>query len=154
MTIPPPSYINLDATGVINVKSVDGTPISGDGHTDDTESIKAIVSQYASSHLLFFPQGTYIITDTIAFPPGSRVMGEAWSTLSAKGKNFQDARNPKPMIQVGKPGDKGVAQFSDMLLTVAEVLPGCILLEVNMAGNEPGDVGVSSCQYICTSTQY
>lgn len=45
------------------------------------------------------------------------------------------------MIQVGQPGDTGVAQFVDMLFTVAEILPGCKLVEVNMAGTSPGDVG-------------
>lgn len=44
------------------------------------------------------------------------------------------------MIQVGLPGEVGVAQFSDMLFTVADVLPGCILVQVNMAGVEKGDV--------------
>ena len=45
------------------------------------------------------------------------------------------------MVQVGQANDTGVAQISDMLLTVADILPGCILLEVNMAGDNPGDVG-------------
>ncbi|KAI9793745.1 MAG: hypothetical protein M1833_000691 [Piccolia ochrophora] len=45
------------------------------------------------------------------------------------------------MVRVGNAGDKGVAQFTDMLFTVADILPGCILVEVNMAGNIPGDVG-------------
>lgn len=45
------------------------------------------------------------------------------------------------MVQVGKPGEKGVAQFVDMLFTVADILPGCKLVEVNMAGDRPGDVG-------------
>ncbi len=45
------------------------------------------------------------------------------------------------MVKVGNPGDVGVAQFSDMLFTVAEVLPGATLVEVNMAGTNPGDVG-------------
>ena len=46
------------------------------------------------------------------------------------------------MVQVGLPGEIGVAQVSDMLFTVADVLPGCILLQVNMAGFSQGDVGV------------
>ena len=45
------------------------------------------------------------------------------------------------MLQVGSPGQTGVAQISDMLFTVADVLPGCILVQVNMAGTSPGDVG-------------
>ncbi len=45
------------------------------------------------------------------------------------------------MIKVGNPDDTGIAQFSDMLFTVADIVPGCTFLEVNMAGNHPGDVG-------------
>ena len=45
------------------------------------------------------------------------------------------------MVKAGASGDKGVAQFSDMLFTVADVLQGCVLLEVNIAGHSPGDVG-------------
>ncbi len=45
------------------------------------------------------------------------------------------------MVQVGKPGEKGTAQFVDMLFTVADILPGCKLVEVNMAGEKAGDVG-------------
>ena len=44
-------------------------------------------------------------------------------------------------MQVGKPGETGVAQFVEMLFTVADILPGCKLVEVNMAGSRPGDVG-------------
>jgi glucan 1,3-beta-glucosidase len=46
------------------------------------------------------------------------------------------------MVQVGLPGQIGVAQISDMLFTVADVLPGCIVLQVNMAGFQQGDVGI------------
>lgn len=46
------------------------------------------------------------------------------------------------MVQVGLPGQIGVAQISDMLFTVADVLPGAILLQVNMAGHSQGDVGI------------
>jgi glucan 1,3-beta-glucosidase len=46
------------------------------------------------------------------------------------------------MVQVGLPGQNGVAQISDMLFTVADVLPGCILLQINIAGISQGDVGI------------
>lgn len=45
------------------------------------------------------------------------------------------------MVQVGYPGQIGVAQFVDMVFTVADILPGCKLVEVNMAGLKAGDVG-------------
>jgi len=80
-------------------------------------------------------------------PAGTRIVGEVWSAFSATGSNFSDASNPSPMVKVGNPGDKGVAQFSDILFTVADILPGCKLLEVNMAGNNPGDVGFWNCHF-------
>ena len=45
------------------------------------------------------------------------------------------------MVQVGNSGDVGVAQITDMLFSVADVLQGAIILEVNIAGSSPGDVG-------------
>lgn len=51
------------------------------------------------------------------------------------------------MFQVGKPGDVGVAEISDMLFTVADVLPGTILVEVNMRGANQGDVSFHNRPY-------
>ena len=141
VTVPPPTYSDLDVSSVINVKSVPGFPVLGDGVTDDTANLNAIISANAASKLLFFPQGTYIVTSTLFFPPGSRVVGEAWSAISASGNTFKNPNAPVPMVMVGHLGDNGVAQFSDMLFTVADILPGCTLVEVNIAGAAPGDVG-------------
>jgi glucan 1,3-beta-glucosidase len=35
--------------------------------------------------------------------------------------------SPTPMVKVGNPGDVGVAQLTDMLFRVADVLQGCKL---------------------------
>ena len=139
--IPAPSYQEYPIGQFLNVKTVAGLPVHGDGTHDDTANLAAIISANANCRILFFPQGTYLVSSTLHFPPGSRVVGEAWSTISASGAYFKDATSPKPMIQVGQPGEKGVAQFSDMLFTVSDILPGRILLEVNLAGLKPGDVG-------------
>ena len=139
--VPAPTNQEHSASQVLNVKNVPDHPVHGDGVHDDTMCLNAVISKYADSRVLFFPYGTYLISSTLHFPPGSRVVGEAWSTISASGSYFKDVNAPKPMIQVGHPGEKGVAQFSDLLFTVSDILPGCILLEVNMAGTTPGDVG-------------
>ena len=143
LTVPPPTYAEVDVSQVINVKNVSDLPVFGDGQSDDTNNLNAIISQYASSKILFFPQGTYVVSDTIFFPNGSRVVGEAWSAISANGSKFFNPQSPIPMVRVGNTGDVGVAEFSDMLFTVADVLQGCTLLEVNMAGTNQADVGVS-----------
>jgi glucan 1,3-beta-glucosidase len=51
------------------------------------------------------------------------------------------------MLQVGKPGEVGVVEFTDMLFTVADVLPGAILVEVNMRGANQGDVSFHNSHY-------
>ncbi|KAI1495572.1 glycoside hydrolase family 55 protein [Biscogniauxia marginata] len=138
----PPTYAEYTADQIVNVKDVAGFPVAGDGRADDTASLQAIIDQGAAAgKVLFFPYGVYLVTDTLVFPPGSRVFGEAWPAISATGSKFINAAAPVPMVKVGNRGDVGVAQFSEMLFTVEDVLPGCTLLEVNMAGENPGDVG-------------
>ncbi|GME36743.1 Pectin lyase fold/virulence factor [Neofusicoccum parvum] len=143
VAIAPPTYKEYSSSKFINIKSVDGLPVYGDGVTDDTKNINAILAQYAGCSIIYWPAGTYIVTDTITIPAGSRIFGDAFGTaISATGGNFYDPNNPRAMVKVGNSGDVGVAQISDMLLTVADVLQGCKLLEVNMAGATPGDVGL------------
>ncbi|RFU33704.1 hypothetical protein B7463_g2616, partial [Scytalidium lignicola] len=141
VVVAPPTYEEYDVSEFVNVKTVAGLPVFGDGATDDTANLNTIISQNAGCKILFFPAGTYIVTSTLFFPTGSRVVGEAWSAISAAGSAFFNPSSPTVMVRVGNPGDRGVAQFSDMLFTVSDVLQGCTLLEVNMAGNTPGDVG-------------
>ncbi|KAI1373765.1 glycoside hydrolase family 55 protein [Hypoxylon crocopeplum] len=139
--LPPPTYMEYGVEQVVNVKDVPAHPVAGDGQADDTANLQAIIDKYAGCKILFFPYGIYLVTDTLVFPPGSRVFGEAWSAISATGSRFINPGAPVPVVKVGEPGDVGVVQFSDMLFTVEDVLPGATLLEVNMAGEAPGDVG-------------
>lgn len=101
----------------------------------------------ADCKITYFPHGIYLVTDTVYVPPGSRIVGEVWSTITASGDKFKDESNPRSMLQVGKPGEVGVAEFSDMLFTVADVLPAAILVEVNMAGSSQGDVSFHNTHY-------
>lgn len=139
--VPAPTYQDYSLTQFLNVKNALNLPVHGDGTHDDTASLNAIITKYAQSRILFFPHGTYLVSSTLHFPPGSRIVGEALSTISASGAYFKNASQPQPLVRVGHPGENGIAQFTDMLFTVSDILPGCILLEVNMAGQQPGDVG-------------
>ena len=58
------------------------------------------------------------------------------------GPFFADADKPQPIVQLGKDGDKGVAHLSDILVSAGDVLPGAVLMQINMAGTNPGDVGL------------
>jgi len=92
--------------------------------------------------VVFFPQGIYQTRETIYVPPGSRIVGEVFSTITGLGSHFTDASHPQSIVRLGNPGEKGVAQLSDMLISVGDVLPGAVLLEINMAAPQPGDVGL------------
>ena len=144
----PPTYGDYDISRVVNVKEVADHPVAGDGATDDTASLQAILDAAAAGEqLVYFPHGIYLLSDTLVVPPGSRLVGEAWTQISATGDKFSDPANPTPMVKVGNAGDVGVAQLSDFVFTVADVLPGAVLVEVNMAGEAPGDVGLFNCHY-------
>ncbi|RAL15844.1 glycoside hydrolase family 55 protein [Aspergillus homomorphus CBS 101889] len=138
----PPTYQEYSASQVLNIKNVPDKPVYGDGDTDDTHNINAILSSNKDCKVIYFPAGTYIVTDTILIPSGSRIIGDSFaSMISAVGSNFESEASPRAMIQVGYPGDVGVAQISDLVFTVADILPGCQLVEVNIAGKNAGDVG-------------
>ncbi|KOS20845.1 Glucan 1 [Escovopsis weberi] len=139
--VKPPTFEEFDISNVINAKTVHGFPVAGDGVTDDTKNLQRIINDAAGKKVIFLPHGTYIVTDTLYIPPGTRLYGEVWSAISARGSKFANEHKPVPMVQVGRPGQFGVAQFVDLLFTVADILPGCKLVEVNMAGIKAGDVG-------------
>lgn len=46
------------------------------------------------------------------------------------------------MFKMGTPGTNGVIEVSDLAFDVADVLPGAILVENNIAGSKAGDVGL------------
>jgi hypothetical protein len=74
-----------NATDVFfNVKKYGAT---GDGITDDTTAIKAAVTAatVALGGVIYFPSGTYIITDEIALTSSHRVMGDARASSIIKG---------------------------------------------------------------------
>lgn len=64
----------------------------GDGATDDTAAFQRVLDQFSGSDsIIFVDSGTYILTDTVTVPTGTRIVGEAWSQLAASGPNFSDA---------------------------------------------------------------
>ncbi|KFY68822.1 hypothetical protein V496_00777 [Pseudogymnoascus sp. VKM F-4515 (FW-2607)] len=137
-----PTYGEFASDQIVNVKSVADHPVKGDGKTDDAASLNAILLDNAANcKITYFPYGVYIVKDTIYIPPGSRIIGEAWAVVTGAGDKFKDASKPAPVIKVGNDGETGIVELQDMRFTVSEVLPGAIILEVNIAGDAPGDVG-------------
>jgi glucan 1,3-beta-glucosidase len=115
---------NLTADQVTNVKTVANLPVFGNGTHGDTANINSILAQNTGK-VIYFPAGTYSVSNTITIPPGSRVAGDAYASyLSAIGNKFSDASAPLALVWLGEPGGIGVGQISDVIFTVADILPG------------------------------
>ncbi|KAG6165947.1 hypothetical protein E4U34_007424 [Claviceps purpurea] len=141
-----PTYAEKCAADFINVKDPKqngGHDIKGDGKSDEAASLNKVL-QFAvdNNKIAYFPYGDYRVESTLLVPIGSRIVGEAWSTISGAGQFFKDDTKPQPVVQIGKPGDVGTAQIQDMRFTVAEVLPGAIIVQFQAAGTNPGDVAL------------
>ncbi|KAG5995415.1 hypothetical protein E4U52_008344 [Claviceps spartinae] len=141
-----PTYADKRAADFINVKDPKqngGHDIKGDGKSDEAASLNKVL-QFAvdNNKIAYFPYGDYRVESTLLVPVGSRIVGEAWSTISGAGKFFKDDAKPQPVVQIGKPGDVGTAQIQDMRFTVADVLPGAIIVQFQAAGTKPGDVAL------------
>ena len=84
-TMAQPTYAQYASDQIVNVKLVSGYPVKGDGSTDDSASLNAILKQNAANcKISYFPYGVYIIETTLYIPPGTRIVGEAWAVISGK----------------------------------------------------------------------
>jgi hypothetical protein len=144
--LPAPNYASTTVSGFINVKDSTqngGYTVLGDLTIDESGTLNAVLEYaVAQDKIAYFPFGNYRVDSTLLIPAGSRIVGEAWSTISGYGDYFTDSSNPKPVVAIGNSGDVGIAQIQDMRFTVAQVLPGAIIVQVNMRGNDPGDVAI------------
>ena len=99
----PPKRFPADA--VVNIRDYGA---KGDSKTDDTAAIKnAIQGNIGQMRILFFPPGTYLVSDTL---PWKDAQGrwQAWLSLQGesalttvirlKDDTFTDAKHPKPVI--------------------------------------------------------
>ncbi|EFR04093.1 hypothetical protein MGYG_07100 [Nannizzia gypsea CBS 118893] len=134
-----PQYENVPASQFISVKSAGA---KGDGKTDDTKAIQAVLDKATADQVVYFDHGAYLITSTIKVPKNIKITGEIWPMLMATGKAFSDMKNPIPMLQVGQPGDKGTVELSELIVTTKGPAPGCILVEWNVAEETQGSVGM------------
>ena len=91
---------------------------------------------------MYFPFGVYVIQDTLKIPQGSRVIGQAWSQIMAKGSKFEDEPNPRVAVKVGESGDVGIVEIQDMLFTVSGGTAGAIVVEWNVHESTKGSAGL------------
>ncbi|KAJ5544547.1 hypothetical protein N7535_007055 [Penicillium sp. DV-2018c] len=126
-----PQYAQSPVSSFVSVRSAGAR---GDGSTDDTSAIQSALSSAASSgKILFFDQGTYKVTSTLYVPPGSRIVGEAYSVIMATGSTWSDMNSPAPVVQIGRSGESGSVEWSDMIVSTSGSTPGAVLIEWNLA---------------------
>ena len=134
-----PQYETYPASAFLSVKTAGA---KGDGVTDDTAAIQAVLNAATTSQIVYFDHGAYLISSTIQVPTNIKITGEIWPLIMASGSAFSDQTNPTPMFQVGQPGDSGAVEMSDLIFETKGPQPGAILVEWNIA--EPaGQQGAS-----------
>jgi regulation of enolase protein 1 (concanavalin A-like superfamily) len=108
-----------DDAGLVNVKDYGAR---GDGVTDDTEAIQQAL---AENRTVYFPNGTYLVSDTLQWGDTKRLLlqGESEEKTIIKLKDnlpsFNNAANPKPVITTFEGSSTGQAfQNSIYNLTV------------------------------------
>lgn len=135
-----PQYEKVPASSFVSVKA---NGAKGDGVTDDTDAIQKIFDNVKEDQIVYFDHGAYIITDTVKVPKDIKIVGEIWPLILAGGDSaFKDQKNPKPVFQVGQPGDKGTVEMSDLIFGTAGPQPGAIIMEWNVAGEKQGDAAL------------
>ncbi|KAJ3160489.1 hypothetical protein HDU88_007949 [Geranomyces variabilis] len=138
-----PQYEDVPWSGFSSVKAGGA---KGDGVTDDTEVLQKVINLATSGNrVVYVDAGTYLITDTVFIPKGTRIVGESWSQLAASGPAFSDASKPRPMLKVGLPGDSGAIEMQDLLFTTHGATAGAILVEWNIKADQAGSAGMWDC---------
>ncbi|KAJ5662530.1 Pectin lyase fold/virulence factor [Penicillium maclennaniae] len=128
-----PQYEASPTSSFVSIRTAGA---KGDGSTDDTSAIQSALTSAASSgQIVYFDAGTYKVTNTLYFPPGSRVVGEAYPVIMASGSVFSIMSEPVPVVQVGKSGESGSIEWSDMIVSTQGSTPGAVLIEWNLAAN-------------------
>ncbi|KZT64335.1 glycoside hydrolase family 55 protein [Daedalea quercina L-15889] len=134
-----PQYESYGVDQFVSAKSLGAV---GDGRTDDTQALQRMFNEYAGKKIIFLDHGTYYITDTLALPTGTQLVGEAWSVIMGGGPAFADVRNPKVMVRAGEPGSRGILEISDVVFATRGPAPGAIVLEWNIHSDVQGGAGM------------
>jgi hypothetical protein len=135
-------YVDYSTADIVNVKTVSGHTVKGDGNTDDTKGLNAILAENADScKITYIPFGVYNrprIVRILELVAISRYDGPCFSDNASSDWD----KDPRPVVQLGNPGDIGMIEIQDMRFSVGEILPGAKIIEINAAGDQPGDVGL------------
>lgn len=134
-----PQYESLASSSFVSAKAFG---LKGDGTTDDTAKMQEFLNSVTTDQVAYFDHGAYIVTDTIKVPKDIKITGEIWPMIMAKGSNFGDMSNPRPVFQVGQPGETGAVEMSDLIFQTAGPVPGAIMIEWNLQASSQGAAGM------------
>lgn len=136
-----PQYEQHPASAFVSVKA---NGAKGDGRTDDTAAIQAVLDRVAATPhgILYFDHGSYVVSDTVRVPKDIKITGEAWAHILASGAAFGDESQPRPVFQVGRPGDVGAVEMSDLVFATAGPQPGAVMVEWNVRDATQGACGM------------
>ncbi|KAL8927239.1 MAG: hypothetical protein Q9208_002415 [Pyrenodesmia sp. 3 TL-2023] len=129
-----PQYPDLPASHFLSARAAGA---AGDGKMDDTDSLQKLILQAASEgKMVFLDHGIYKVTRTLHIPAGSKIFGEAYPVILSSGSFFERMRDPKPVVQVGKPGDKGCIELSDFIVGTQGAQAGAVGIEWNIKSQD------------------
>ncbi|EKG16619.1 Pectin lyase fold/virulence factor [Macrophomina phaseolina MS6] len=128
-----PQYADLATTKFYSARNFGAR---GDGKTDDTAALQNAITYAVYYNLvLFVDAGTYKLTRTLYFPPGLRIVGEAYPVLMASGATWANVSAPQPVVQVGGRAGQtaGRVEWSDMIVSTQGAAPGAVLVQWSLA---------------------
>lgn len=121
-----PQYENLPVSSFVSIRA---SGAIGDGITDDVAIINTVLKNAAAAgKVVFFDAGHYRVTTTVYVPPGSRIVGEAFSVITGWGSFFENISAPQPVVKVGNSGETGNVEWSDMIVSTHGPMKGAILI--------------------------
>ncbi|KAK0301952.1 hypothetical protein LTR01_009060 [Friedmanniomyces endolithicus] len=125
-----PQYQQYPVSSFVSARNFGAT---GNGHTDDTVALQAAISAAkAHNKILFVDHGDYLVSRTIYIPSGSRIVGESYSVILSTGNFFNNINKPQPIVQIGKSGESGTIELSDMIVSTQGQQRGAVLFEFNL----------------------
>lgn len=147
-TLPAQNIVYPPDANMVNVRNY-GT--KGDGATDDTVAIRRAVQENLTNHrTLFFPAGTYLVSDMIEWKGKDGLFGAflTWQgvgtdktiiKLKDNRSGFGDSKQPKPITRSGSLGTGGTGAGNrahnnyifDMTFDTGKGNPGAIGVDFN-----------------------
>lgn len=130
--------------GVLNVQEFG---VKGDGRTDDTAAIQAVLNAHPNGQrIIYLPNGTYLVSKTITWPAGTPGKGNEYKQTILQGQSesgvtirlqdraagFTISATPKPVIFTGPaPAQRFGNSIRNLTVDIGTGNPGAIGIQFN-----------------------